>query len=54
MLMWGNSINSMGNDLIYGRRKNENLIEFTTRIIGTNNLSTNPNLIVVESAATEP
>lgn len=34
--------------------KNENLIEFTTKTIRTNNLSSNQNLIVVESMATEP
>lgn len=34
--------------------KNENLIEFTTRTVRTNNLSSNQNLIVVESMATEP
>lgn len=34
--------------------KNENLIEFTTKTVRTNNLSSNQNLIVVESMATEP
>lgn len=34
--------------------KNENLIEFTTKTGETNNLSSNQNLIVVESMATEP
>lgn len=53
----GNSINIIENDLWNkkraSKRKNKNLIEFTTKIIRTNNLSTNQNLIVVECMAIE-